>query len=199
MTEERLRADLVLEYPFTRTTGPVIGAFLTGLREQHHLRHQARPTAPCWCHRSSTTRPPLRPSPRWSRSASRVRWSRGPGSIRLDHSHPGTGPHALALDPPRRRRHPDAARRSWSSSADDGVPGCGSPHGGDDEREGHISDLEGFVPEEASDHERSLRPTRRAGPAACRCPPSLAGVEPVQSVRTPIRHGVRLHPRRHAR
>ena len=30
---ERLRADLVLEYPFTRTTGPVIGAFLTGLRE----------------------------------------------------------------------------------------------------------------------------------------------------------------------
>lgn len=27
-----LRADLVLEYPFTRTTGPVIGAFLTGLR-----------------------------------------------------------------------------------------------------------------------------------------------------------------------
>lgn len=30
---ERLRADLVLEYPFTWTTGPVIGAFLTGLRE----------------------------------------------------------------------------------------------------------------------------------------------------------------------
>ena len=29
----RLRADLVLEYPFTRTTGEVIGAFLTGLRE----------------------------------------------------------------------------------------------------------------------------------------------------------------------
>jgi uncharacterized OB-fold protein len=29
-----LRAPLVIEYPFTRTTGPVIGAFLTGLREQ---------------------------------------------------------------------------------------------------------------------------------------------------------------------
>ena len=29
----RLRADLILEYPFTRTTGEVIGAFLTGLRE----------------------------------------------------------------------------------------------------------------------------------------------------------------------
>ncbi len=31
---ERLSAPLVLEYPFTRTTGPVIGAFLTGLREK---------------------------------------------------------------------------------------------------------------------------------------------------------------------
>jgi uncharacterized OB-fold protein len=28
-----LRAPLVIEYPFTRTTGPVIGAFMTGLRE----------------------------------------------------------------------------------------------------------------------------------------------------------------------
>lgn len=28
-----LRADLVIGYPFNRTTGPVIGAFLTGLRE----------------------------------------------------------------------------------------------------------------------------------------------------------------------
>ncbi len=31
--EDVLRAPLVLEYPFRRTTGPVIGAFLTGLRE----------------------------------------------------------------------------------------------------------------------------------------------------------------------
>lgn len=29
-----LRAPLVIEYPFVRTTGPVIGAFLTGLRER---------------------------------------------------------------------------------------------------------------------------------------------------------------------
>jgi hypothetical protein len=28
-----LRAPLTLEYPFTRSTGPVMGAFLTGLRE----------------------------------------------------------------------------------------------------------------------------------------------------------------------
>ena len=35
MTEpEVLSAPLIIEYPFKRTTGPVIGAFLTGLREQ---------------------------------------------------------------------------------------------------------------------------------------------------------------------
>lgn len=28
-----LSTDLIIEYPFQRTTGPVIGAFLTGLRE----------------------------------------------------------------------------------------------------------------------------------------------------------------------
>lgn len=31
---EVLSAPLIIEYPFQRTTGPVIGAFLTGLREQ---------------------------------------------------------------------------------------------------------------------------------------------------------------------
>jgi uncharacterized protein len=31
---EVLTAPLIIEYPFTRTTGPVLGAFLTGLREQ---------------------------------------------------------------------------------------------------------------------------------------------------------------------
>lgn len=33
MTDDVLRAPLTIEYPFTRTTGPVVGAFLTGLRE----------------------------------------------------------------------------------------------------------------------------------------------------------------------
>ncbi len=31
---EILSAPLIIEYPFKRTTGPVIGGFLTGLREQ---------------------------------------------------------------------------------------------------------------------------------------------------------------------
>ena len=31
---EILSAPLIIEYPFKRTTGPIIGAFLTGLRER---------------------------------------------------------------------------------------------------------------------------------------------------------------------
>lgn len=33
MADDVLVAPLVIEYPFTRTTGPVVGAFLTALRE----------------------------------------------------------------------------------------------------------------------------------------------------------------------
>ncbi len=33
MSDDVLQAPLILEYPFTRTTGPVVGLFLTGLRE----------------------------------------------------------------------------------------------------------------------------------------------------------------------
>jgi hypothetical protein len=32
--QEVLRAPLVIEYPFSRTVGPAVSAFLTGLREQ---------------------------------------------------------------------------------------------------------------------------------------------------------------------
>lgn len=35
--DELLHAPLVIEYGFNRTTGPVVGAFLTGLREQRVL------------------------------------------------------------------------------------------------------------------------------------------------------------------
>jgi len=37
-----LTAPLVIEYPFTRTTGPVVGAFLTGLRERVLVGIRAR-------------------------------------------------------------------------------------------------------------------------------------------------------------
>ena len=36
-TGELLEAPLVIEYPFNRTTGPVIGAFLTGLKARRVL------------------------------------------------------------------------------------------------------------------------------------------------------------------
>lgn len=32
--DDVLSAPLIIEYPFSRTTGPVVGAFLTGLREK---------------------------------------------------------------------------------------------------------------------------------------------------------------------
>jgi uncharacterized OB-fold protein len=34
VADDVLEAPLVIEYPFKRTTGPVVGAFLTGLREK---------------------------------------------------------------------------------------------------------------------------------------------------------------------
>ena len=37
-----LRAPHVLEYPYSRSVGPVIGAFLTGLRDGTHPRGVAR-------------------------------------------------------------------------------------------------------------------------------------------------------------
>ena len=37
MTEEVLSAPHVMEFPYTRSTGPVVGAFLTGLRDRQVL------------------------------------------------------------------------------------------------------------------------------------------------------------------
>ena len=37
MTEEVLSAPHVMEFPYTRSTGPVVGAFLTGLRDRKVL------------------------------------------------------------------------------------------------------------------------------------------------------------------
>ena len=41
MTEEVLSAPHVMEFPYTRSTGPVVGAFLTGLRDQKVLGYKA--------------------------------------------------------------------------------------------------------------------------------------------------------------
>ena len=36
-SEKPLKAELTVEYPFTRTTGKVIGAFMTGLRDKSYM------------------------------------------------------------------------------------------------------------------------------------------------------------------
>jgi hypothetical protein len=55
---EVLTAPHVVERTYTRSTGPVIGAFLAGLRDRRILgvRASARPTAGCSCRRPTTTR-----------------------------------------------------------------------------------------------------------------------------------------------
>ena len=41
MSEQVLSAPHVMEFPYTRSTGPVVGAFLTGLRDQKVLGYKA--------------------------------------------------------------------------------------------------------------------------------------------------------------
>ena len=53
--DDVLTAPLVIEYPFSRTTGPVVGAFLTGLREGSSWASRG-PTGGCSCRPPSTTR-----------------------------------------------------------------------------------------------------------------------------------------------
>ncbi|MDH4169649.1 MAG: OB-fold domain-containing protein [Acidimicrobiia bacterium] len=147
MTEERLRADLVLEYPFTRTTGPVIGAFLTGLREQ----------IICGIKRADGTVlvPPVEYDPATSapltemvevgQSGQVVSWTwvdpPRPQS-------PWSQPHALALITLDGADTPMLHAVLVGSSAEM-ASGMRVTARWRAEREGHISDLEGFVPEEA--------------------------------------------------
>ena len=145
---ERLRADLVLEYPFTRTTGPVIGAFLTGLREGIILGiRRSDGTVLC---------PPTEYDPESSEPLTDL-VEVGPGGELVSWTW---------VDPPR-------SQSPWDQPHGLGLirlDGADTPmvHGllvmgpGElsvgmrvtarwrDEREGQIADLEGFAPEESS-------------------------------------------------
>ncbi|WP_419845444.1 Zn-ribbon domain-containing OB-fold protein [Candidatus Poriferisocius sp.] len=145
---ERLRADLVLEYPFTRTTGPVIGAFLTGLREGIILGIR-RPDGTVLC-------PPTEYDPESSEpltelvevgpSGELVSWTwvdpprsqspwdqpHGLGLIRLDGADTPMV-HGVLVSSPGELSVGMRVTARWRA-----------------EREGHIADLEGFVPEGAS-------------------------------------------------
>lgn len=146
MTEERLRADLVLEYPFTRTTGPVIGAFLTGLREKV-ICGIKRPDG-------SVLVPPVEYDPATSEPLTEMVEVGQSGEVVswtwVDPPRPQSpwdGPHGLALikldgaDTPMLHGvlvdSPDALATGMRVTAR-----------WRDEREGHIADLVGFVPEE---------------------------------------------------
>ena len=60
------KADHVLEYPFVRSVGPVIGAFLTGLRDGKVVGIKGA-GARSSCPPPSTTPRPVRRPPTWWR------------------------------------------------------------------------------------------------------------------------------------
>ena len=148
-SHERLSAPLVLEYPFTRTTGPVIGAFLTGLREKIVLGIKRKD--------GSVLVPPTEYDPETSEGLTDMvevdqtgevitwTWVQEP----RDQS-PWDSPHALAMikldgadtpllhavlvDNPESLRTGTRVRIKWR-----------------EETEGHIKDIEGVLPMEGDD------------------------------------------------
>ncbi len=178
MSDEVLEAPLVLEYPFTRTTGPVVGAFLTGLREGVVLGVK-RSDGSVMC-------PPLEYDPADSAALSEMveigqageivtwSWNGAPrpqqpfdrpfawAMVRLDGADT-TILHGVLVDDPSEIHTGMRVEIVWR-----------------DERVGHISDIAGFAPESApAGSERT--PVSGDGVEV------VSAAEPVQSVRTPIR------------
>lgn len=146
MTDDALSAQLILEYPFTRTTGPVIGAFLTGLREKVLIGiKRADGTVMC---------PPLEYDPATAEPLTEL--------VEL----PSTGTVTTwSWNGVPRRYQPFDRPFAWAMIAIDGtsVPMMHAVFVDDaeamstgmrvqvvwaDERQGHITDVAGFVPEE---------------------------------------------------
>lgn len=139
-----LQAPLTLEYPFTRTTGPVIGAFLTGLREQVILGIER--------HDGSVLCPPLEYDPLTSQPLTEMvevepegevvswAWNGKPRSlqpfessfawalIRLDGADTALL-HGVLVGGPDEMKTGLRVRARWRS-----------------QRSGHIADIAGFVP-----------------------------------------------------
>jgi len=148
-SNERLSAPLVLEYPFTRTTGPVIGAFLTGLREKIVLGIKRKD--------GTVLVPPTEYDPETSEALTDMVEVAQTGEIITwtwvqeprDQS-PWDSPHALAMikldqadtpllhavlvDNPESLKTGTRVRIKWR-----------------EETEGHIKDIEGFLPIEGDD------------------------------------------------
>lgn len=171
MADQVLSAPLVLEYPFTRTTGPIIGAFLTGLREGAVLGvRRSDGTVMC---------PPLEYDPETAEELDELVPVGTAGTVTT-----------WTWNGEPRPQQPFERPFAWAMIALDGadtpmlhavfVDGPDQMHTGmrvevvwRETREGHIADIAGFVP---------------ASAATAAAPAGLPeGVEQVQSVRTPIR------------
>ena len=169
-----LRADLVIEYPFTRTTGPVVGAFMTGLRDGRIVGSRRAD--------GRVFVPPAEVDPETGDSITDIVEVASTGVVEtwtwVDPPRPGSPwaqPHGLALirldgaDTP-------MLHGVLVDSAADMATGLRVEAVWRDERVGHITDLVGFAPETADG---------AAGEAAAAEEP-VSG-EPVRSIRTPIR------------
>ncbi|MEM7287270.1 MAG: OB-fold domain-containing protein [Actinomycetota bacterium] len=146
--DDRLSAPLVLEYPFTRTTGPVIGAFMTGLREG----------IICGARRAdgSVLVPPSEYDPETAEPLTELVEVAQTGEVVTwtwvdppRQQSPWDRPHALALI------RLDGADTPFLhgvlvSSADQMSTGMRVEASWRDDREGHIRDIAGFVPERVS-------------------------------------------------
>ena len=139
-------ADHVLEYPFVRSVGPVVGAFLTGLRDGKVVGTRGtRRTG----HRAADR---VRPRdgggdrPTWSRSGPRARSPRGPGWRSPRPKHPLQTPFAWVLV------RFDGADTSFlhvlpAASPDEVSTGMRvrPEFAPEDERVGHVKDISHFV------------------------------------------------------
>jgi len=139
---------MVIEYPFSRTTGPVIGAFLTGLREKVLVGIKGS--------EGQVIVPPTEYDPVTAEELTEV-VEVGPGAVvttwawvfEPHERHPLDHPFAWALV------KPDGADTSMLHAIDAGSvdvmkTGMRVVPRWRDEREGHINDIECFVPEEGA-------------------------------------------------
>ena len=144
-SEKPLKAELTVEYPFTRTTGKVIGAFMTGLREKRLFgikRSDGSVLVPPLEY-DPTTSEPLTEMVEVSQSGVVETWTwidpprpQSPWDtphalalIRLDGSDTSML-HAVLADSPSEMRTGMRVTAKWR-----------------EERVGHITDLAGFTPE----------------------------------------------------
>ena len=154
---EALHASHRLEYPYSRSVGPVIGAFLTGLRDGRLFGVQGAG--------GSVIVPPTEYDPTTGDDTGEM-VEVGPGGAVESWAwvahplpkHPLQHALRLGAHPPGRGRHRHAPRRRQRRPRPAGHAATGSPSGSGPtaERIGAMADIEAFVPEA-----REVRPMSR--------------------------------------